>query len=137
MVITHTQTQDGDTRVYLGSKSSLECWIAPKADGKGWSFHMDTAIAGYPMTPYQKREWASHILLRLSNELQVSPHDLSNVPYEAIVALHQASPLEAKRGPVPRRKMAAHTYMATDPDVTRPSSDFSYEEYEHYRRHRR
>ena len=120
MIITHTCNAAGQRRVYLGSKSSLECWIEPGDDGGKWSFHLEPSPTCYPPSADHLREWAAHILLGLADELNVSPNDLQAVPFEHIAALHVADPADYRRVAVPRRATLEHAYMSTPPHVTRP-----------------
>lgn len=122
MLVTHTTNPEGHRRVYLGGKSSLECWIEPDADGAGWSFHLETAPGCYPLPDDQRRAWAAHVLMALAQELAVSPADLAHVAFERIAALHTASPVEYRRVAVPRRQQVEHGFMATAPHVTRPQA---------------
>jgi hypothetical protein len=55
MIITHAQSPSGQRRIYLGGKSSLECWIEPRADGSGWTFHLDRAVTGTQLTSEEER----------------------------------------------------------------------------------
>ena len=55
MIITHAQSQDGYRRIYLGAKFSLECWIEPKDDGRGWTFHYDASAGASHMAPGDMR----------------------------------------------------------------------------------
>ena len=121
MIVTHAQNAEGHRRIYLGGKASIECWIEPKADGVTWSFHLDTAATGTQLDPDQQREWAVHTLLRLAQELNVSPHDLSVVPFEQIAALHHTDPFASRRVATPRRQSPENGFKATCPHVRSPS----------------
>lgn len=129
MVITHTQDRNGNVRIYLGGKSSLECWIEPQGKDGAWQFKCDQAVSGNFIAPSGQREYASHLLLRLARKLCVAPADLADVPFEAIAALHDANPFESRRVAMPRRKQIEHGFMATAPHIQRPSSDFTSEDY--------
>lgn len=124
MIVTHTQNAEGKRRVYLGGKGSLECWIDPKTDSNGWTFHVTEAVTGNQLTPDDQRLWARHTLLKLAEELDVSPPDLYAVPFEAIAALHTTDPFAGRRVATPRRKTMDQAFMATAPHVTRPRGDF-------------
>lgn len=124
MIVTHTTNPEGHRRVYLGGKSSLECWIEPLADGISWSFHLETAPGRYPLRDDQRRAWAAHTLMALAEELAVSPEELTTIAFERIAALHTASPLEYRRIAVPRRQRMEHGFMAEPPRVTSPSPQF-------------
>ena len=134
MIVTCTQNATGHRRIYLGARMSLECWIEPKPDGT-WSFHLDEAISGFPATDRIKRDWAIHMLLALADELAVAPDDLATVPFEAIAALHTASSHAGRRIPPPKRSPIENAYVATPPNITRPSSDFSSRDRADHRRH--
>lgn len=123
MIITHTQNQAGQRRVYIGGKASLECWIEPTTNG-AWSFHLDESIAGVGTDDATKRAWAKHMLLALADALAVAPADLAAVPFEAIAALHTASAYANRRVPLPRRAPIENSFMATPPHITRPSGDY-------------
>lgn len=125
MIVTHTQNASGQRRVSLNGKSSLECWIDPQADGRSWTFHLAEAVTGNVLSSDEQRSWAMHVLLRLARELDVSPLDLSSVPFEAIAALHSTDPFAGRRIATPRRKTIDQAFMATAPNVTRPRADFS------------
>lgn len=124
MIVTVTQDQAGQQRIYLGGKCSLEAWIEPDTDKEGWTFHMDEAVTGNRLSAEDRRAWATHILFQLAELLAVAPHDLAAVPYEAIAALHVADPYEGRRIAAPKSRSAAHGFMATRPDIRRPASDF-------------
>lgn len=124
MIITHTQSQDGHRRIYLGAKLSLECWIEPKDDGRAWTFHYDASPGATAMSPDDMRRWASSLLLGLCRELNTGPADLASVPFEAIAALHTVPPTHHRRVASPQRKVTEYGYMSTPPNTTRPSSDY-------------
>lgn len=124
MIITHATDRHGNRRVYLGGKASVECWIGPDADGTTWSFHTETAPGAYAPPDATMRAHATHILLALAAELGTPPEDLKTVPFERIAALHTANPAEYRRTAVPRSQQAQHGFMATMPNITRPSADF-------------
>ena len=137
MIVTHTQNMQGQKRVYLGGKGSLECWIEPRTDSTSWSFHVEEAVAGNRLSNNDKRAWAIHILRLLCDELNISPDDLADVPFEVIAALHAGDPFAGRRVAVPRRQVAEHGYMATTPNVPRPQADFSSNYYSGRRAQRR
>lgn len=124
MIITHTQSQDGHKRIYLGAKLSLECWIEPKDDGRAWTFHYDASAGATHMQLADMRAWAESLLLRLCNELNVEPALLAQVPFEAIAALHTVPPTHHRRVASPQRKVTEYGFMSTPPNTTRPSSDY-------------
>lgn len=124
MIITHAQSQDGYRRIYLGAKFSLECWIEPKDDGRGWTFHYDASAGASHMAPGDMRAWAESLLLQLSEELNVPPQLLADVPFEAIAALHTVPPTHHKRIATPQRKVTEYGFMSTPPNTTRPSADY-------------
>lgn len=124
MIITHTQSQDGHRRIYLGAKLSLECWIEPKEDGRSWTFRYDASTGATHIAESDKRTWAEFLLMQLCGELNVAPDTLNQVPFEAIAALHTALPTHHRRVASPQRKVTDYGYMSTPPNTTRPSSDY-------------
>jgi hypothetical protein len=125
VIVTHTQNADGQRRIYLGGKSSLEAYIEPKADNIGWTFHLDQAVTGNQLTDADTKAWAIHTLLKLSEELDVAPDDLAAVPFESIAALHTTSPFEGRRIAAGRRASINHGFLATPPNIRRPQADFT------------
>jgi hypothetical protein len=125
MIVTHTRSAQGQCRVYLGGKSSLECWIEPKADGRSWSFHMESAVAGNALAPEDERAWAVHTLFELARLLGTPPGELASVPFECIAALHSVDPFAGRRVAVPRRRVIENGYMATVPGIARPDGDYA------------
>jgi len=124
MIVTHTKTADGQCRVYLGAKGSLEFWIEPTDDKQGWTFHLDAAVTGNRISPDDQRQCAIDTLSKLANELGVAPADLAAVPFEAIAALHTTDPYAARRMASSRRRAPDHGFMSTLPHITRPASDY-------------
>jgi len=124
MIITHTQSQDGHRRIYLGAKLSLECWIEPKDDGRAWTFHYEATAGATHLEPAQMRAWAESVLLELCKDLNVEPMLLAKVPFEAIAALHTVPPTHHKRIATPQRKVTEYGFMSTPPNTTRPSADY-------------
>jgi hypothetical protein len=98
VIVTHTQNANGQRRIYLGGKSSLECWIEPKADNVGWTFHLDQAVTGNQLSDADTKAWAIHTLLKLSDELSVAPEDLAAVSGRDMLRprLSRHDPLRAK-----------------------------------------
>lgn len=137
MIVTHTQNAAGQSRVYLGGKGSLECWIEPTADNRAWCFHLEEAVCGNQLSDDDKRTWAIHTLMQLADELAVAPVDLAAVPYEMIAALHNTDPFAGRRIATPRRKAIDAGYISTTPNVRRPQADFQSNDYRHTRRHPR
>lgn len=125
MIVTHTRNAHGQRRVYLGGKGSLECWIDPDDTGTGWRLHIAEAVTGLPLSEGTQRDWAIHMLMKLAETLNVSPHDLQAVPFECIAALHSDDPFKGHRTPTPRRQNRDDFFMATSPGITRPRSDFA------------
>lgn len=125
MIVTHTKTANGQCRVYLGGKGSLEFWIEPKDDKQGWTFHLDAAVTGTQLTGDDQRVAAIDILSKLAHELAVTPADLAAVPFEAVAALHTTDPYAARRIPSSKRRAPDQGYMSTPPGITRPRSDFT------------
>lgn len=136
MIVTHTRNADGQRRIYLGGKSSLECWLEPNDDGSSWSFRWEPAVTGQPVDLEQARISAVHLLTQLSEALNVSPHDLAAVPFEVIAALHSSDPFSGRRVSQGRRRALDKGYMSTPPEIRRPSADFAYRCPDHDRRFR-
>lgn len=124
MIVTHTRNAEGRCRVYLGGKGSLECWIEPKADGRGWSFHINQAVTGNALTPEDERAWAVHMLFALARLLNTPPGELADVPFECIAALHSEDPYANRRVAAPRRRAIDNGFMGTVPGITRPQGDY-------------
>lgn len=137
MIVTHTQNAQGQHRVYLGGKGSLECWIEPEADKRAWIFRLDEAVTGNRLSDDDKRIWAIHTLLELANELHVLPDELKSVPFEMIAALHASDPYAGRRMAAPRRQVLDQAFMNTPPNIRRPQADFKREDYHHRRDQRR
>jgi hypothetical protein len=133
MIITHTINGDGYRRIYLGGRASLECWIEPNADGKGWAFHAETAPGAYPLPDETMKAWAKHTLLTLSYELGVAPGALASVPFERIATLHMSDPTDYRRAAVNKRQSREHAFVASTPQTRKP--DVSSPHFAH--RHRR
>jgi hypothetical protein len=133
MIVTHTRTKKGDCRVYLGGRSSLECWIEPDVDGRAWRFRMEPAVTGNRLTLADQRATAVDLLSRLAEMVGVAPEHLAAVPYEAIAALHTVDPYACRRIPAPRNRYCDSGYMATPPGITRPTPDFVAPERQHAR----
>jgi hypothetical protein len=124
VIITHTQNATGHRRIYLGGKSSLECWLEPKDDNKTWSFHLDNAVTGNRLTEADTKAWAIHTLFKLAEALNIAPDDLAGVPFESIAALHSADPFTGRRVAAGRRATQSHGFLSTPPQIRRPSTDF-------------
>jgi len=125
MIITHTTDPQGNRRVYLGVKSSFECWIEPGEDGCNWSFQCAQSLCSLPRPEADQRACAASALLGLADELGVAPPELKFVPFDAIAALHTESSAEGRRIAVPRSKTNAYGFMSTAPGITRPRADFN------------
>ena len=123
MIVTHTVNADGQRRLYLGGKGSLECWLEPTDNG-GWTFHLEAAVTGLALAPADRRLWAVHTLASLAHELDVAPGNLAGVPFEAIAALHASDPFAGRRLPTGRRKAPEKAFLASAPGITRPRADF-------------
>jgi hypothetical protein len=124
VIITHTQNTNGQRRIYLGGKSSLEAYIVPAADNIGWTFHLENAATGNQITEADKRAWAIHTLVNLSEALKVAPEALAAVPFENIAALHSSDPFTGRRIPAGRRASINQGFLATPPQIQRPRADF-------------
>jgi len=123
MIVTHTQNAAGQRRVYLGGKSSLECWITPHDDGKGWRWNADHAVSGNPLSADDARAWVNFMINQLAEAVGVAPNDLPTVPFEVIAALHTANPFDGRRIAAPRRNALDQGFMATVPGITRPRAE--------------
>lgn len=124
VIVTHTQNAQGQRRIYLGAKSSLECWIEPKDDNRSWSFHLDKAVTGNQLTEADTKTWAIHTLIKLAEALNVRPDDLAGVPFESIAALHSIDPFTGRRVSAGRRA-TTQGFLSTPPLIRRPSTDFN------------
>lgn len=129
MIVTHTQNLNGQRRIYLGAKSSLECWIEPQQDGTAWTFHIDDAVTGNTLSAADRKATAIHTLMSLAEELGIAPDDLASVPFEMIAALHTADPYASRRMPAGRRRTIDNGYLASTPGITRPWAEFTSREY--------
>ncbi len=134
MIVTHTQNAQGQRRLYLGGKSSLECWIEPDQDGACWTFHALDAVTGNALNEEERRACMAYYLLGLAREMGILPLDLAQTPFEALAATHTSNPLDCRRVAMPRSKTVEHGFMATTPNIRRPATDFSTRDSEHYRR---
>lgn len=126
MIITLTENAKGQRRVYLGGKSSLECWIEPKADGNAWTFHIEPAVAGVQLSNDERRAWGLHTLKILADELGVDRRVLPAVPFPSIAALHTADPYLERRVASPKRRVIENGYTAVSHS---PSLDFDARDY--------
>lgn len=120
MIITHTINGAGHRRVYLGGKSSVECWIEPAADGVQWTFHAEPAHGAYPLPPDQMAAWAKHMLLALADDLGTAPADLKAVAFDRIAALHVANPADYHRATMSKKQTREHVFVAAAPRIDRP-----------------
>lgn len=109
----------GERRVYLGGKSSLECWIAPSIDKKSWSLHLETAVTGNPVSSHERSAWAFHTLVTLAGELGVDPEDFQTVSFERIAALHMENPFNSRRCALPRNRAIENGFVSAAPRETR------------------
>jgi len=120
MIITHALDAEGHSRVYLGTKASIECWLEPDDERQAWSFHIQEGLSGTHLDDENKRVWAIHILKALADVLGVPPDKLKSIPYETIADLHTPDPFEGRRAPAPRRQSLDSAYVATPPDRPPP-----------------
>lgn len=134
MIVTHTQNAQGQRRLYLGGKSSLECWIEPDEDGTHWQFKALDAVTGNDLTDDERRACMTHYLIGLACELGIPPLELAHTLFEALAATHTSNPLDCRRVAMPRSKTVEHGYMATTPNIRRPATDFAYRDTHHFRR---
>jgi len=123
MIITHATDRHGNRRVYLGVKSSFECWITPCDDGRSWSFQCAPSLYSLPLSDADQRACAAAALLGLADELNVSPAELQSVPFETIAVLHTGGSTAGRRVAVPLARTMPHDFMATMPGITKPSAD--------------
>lgn len=136
MIVTHTQNVDGHRRVYLGSASSISCWIEPADDGTAWSIHTKTDRASHSLSDEAQRDWVRKILLNLAEMLHLTPHDLKTVPFETIAALHTNALDESERRATPYHQRYANAFVTTPPDIKRSRSDFTKSDFtRHKQRH--
>lgn len=129
MIVTHTQNAAGQCRVYLGGKSSIECWIEPRADGTGWTFHIENAVGGVALSLAEKRQWALHSLQELAAALNTAPAELWEIPFDTIAALHTSDPYLGRRVASPKRRVIENGFTSTCPLVTKPRADFGAHDY--------
>jgi hypothetical protein len=122
MIITHTINDQGHRRVYLGGKSSIECWIEPKADGVAWSFRCETSPGRYALPDDILLALSRQILLALADELACPPAELAAVPFKRIAALHMENPSEHRRAASPKRRSSEHGFVASAPGIDRPEA---------------
>jgi hypothetical protein len=125
VIVTHTQNADGQRRIYLGGKSSIEIWLEPKADGHGWSFRWEPAVTGQQLDAEQAHQAAIHLLRQLADELNVAPADLATVPWDSIAALHMTDPFSRRRVSLGRRRTIEQGFMAVAPELKRAQHDFT------------
>jgi hypothetical protein len=125
MIITHATSATGHRRIYLGGKSSLECWLEPDANGQSWKFKHKVAPTAPQPTEQSLQIWANHLLLNLANDLNINPDQLTTTPFDCIAALHTVDPFEDGRTPAPRRKALEQGFMSNTPNLTRPTSDYT------------
>lgn len=115
MIVTNTINIDGQRRVYLSSRGSLECWIEPRNDNDLWDFHLESSVTGNHLDSADKHQCAVHILFQLAQALNVSPYELRAVPFHKIAELHSVSPFEGRRAPSPKSHTLHSSYFATPP----------------------
>lgn len=115
MIVTLTKNAAGHPRIYLGAKSSLECWLEPKPDKVRWTLHVEEAVTGNKVMEADKRAYVIQLLIGLANELGVAPGKVLEVPFQAIAKLHEADPYLQRRVPAPRNRMIENGYAAVAP----------------------
>ena len=116
MIITHTVTESGQRRIYLGSPGSVEFYIEP-FDAGAWRFEVVPSASGQRMTTDDLRSCAAHMLARLCERLEVCPDALATVPFDVIAAQHDADPRIGRRQPAGRRSLSENGYHAAPPHV--------------------
>ncbi len=136
MIITHTINANGDRRIYLGGKSSIECWIAPEPGSARWTFHMADAIGGVSLSQDDRRNAAAHVLGKLADMLGVTIDTIRGVPFDALAALHEDDPCLGRRIAAPRRRVVENGFTATAPGVVRPLVRVPTQDYQGTRRRR-
>ena len=92
MIVTNTINIDGQRRIYLGGRSSLECWIEPRNDSELWDFYLETSVTGNVLDADTQRACAINILLQLAQDLNVSPDKLWRLPLDKTPNLTTANP---------------------------------------------
>jgi len=115
VIVTHTRNAEGQRRIYFGGKASVECWIEPDDDGRGWSFHWLPAVTGQPLHAADVRAIAVYALQKLAEELSVATQDLHQVPFDTIAALHTSDPFIRRRMAQGRRKIVEQGFVAAPP----------------------
>lgn len=123
MIVTLTESTDGQRRVYLGGKASLECYLAPRDDGVGWTFHLEEAVTGNKISANEKRNWALHTLQQLAFALGVGLDRLNLVPFAEITALHAADPYLARRVVSPKARVIENGFTAVSFATRTPTRD--------------
>lgn len=123
MIVTHTQDPDGNCRIYLGGKSSMECWLEPSQGDTPWQFKFSEAVSGSQLDIQEQRTIAQHLLLQLANALNVHPEELHTVSFEAIAALHSSNPFDGRRIATPKKHAIDHGFVATVPHIARPQKE--------------
>lgn len=113
MIITHTANAEGSRRVYLGGRSSLECWIEPSASG--WRLQVQPSYCGNPLPEVEREAWARQLLSMLAETLQVTLLELPRVTFEQIAACHTPDPYAGHRGPAIRKLRDKHSFLAVMP----------------------
>lgn len=116
MIVTNTINIDGQRRIYLGGRSSLECWIEPRNDSDLWDFHLETSVTGNVLDADTQRACAINILLQLAQDLNVSPEKLSAVPFDKIAKLHTVNPYDGRRVPTSKHQTLGSGYFAMPAD---------------------
>ena len=129
MIITLTENANGQRRIYLGGKSSLEAYIEPKADNIGWTFHLEDALAGHCLADSDKHRWAAYTLEELARAVNVPPNELETVPFETIGALHTRDPYLGRRVASPKSRVIEYGFTAVCPTITKPHADFTAKTY--------
>lgn len=118
-----TRIADGQRRIYLGGKSSIECWLEPK-DRTAWRFCWEPAVTGQRLDAEQARASAVHLLGQLAEELHVAPVDLAAVPFDAIANLHENDPFSRRRMSQGRRRPIEQGFVATAPNASGRETGF-------------
>lgn len=135
MIITHTINPNGERRIYLGGKSSIECWIAMEKGSKRWTFHVAEAVGGMALGFAERREAAAHMLGRLAETLGVQLSQLQSVAFDQIAALHEEDPSLGRRVAAPKRRVLENGFTASAPNAG-PRIDFSSGDLQRGRRRR-
>lgn len=131
MIISHTVNVNGQRRIYLGGKGSIDTWLEPKDDGKAWRVRF-TPDDMHMLTADDVRHSVVALMEKLASVLGVTAHQLDGVPFDAIARFHCTSTTRDRRIPSPQRDVIETGYMVTPPGVARSKTDFSAPDFNKY-----